>query len=107
MNENKQIKENNQIEQMAKDMYFNTFCPHDLCENCFFKEKCKQRTFAKNLVKQGYRKQSDIAQEIIDKIMEVGIIRYNSKNAKEYYEFEVEKLDNFINQLEKEYGVED
>ena len=93
------MNENKQIEEIKNTLLANTPII-DMPFECF-------EEVAKAIYSAGYRKQSDIAQEIIDKIMEVGIIRYNSKNAKEYYEFEVKKLDNFINQLEKEYGVED
>lgn len=97
MDENKQIKKNNQIEQMAKDMFFNTFCPHDLCENCYFKEKCRQRTFAKNLVNQGYRKQSDTVREFVQKL------KSDFDNDKgNLYVISEERL----NELAKEYGVE-
>lgn len=57
-----------QIEEMAKEMYLNCFCTNDSCETCHFVKKCKQNHFAKNAYNNGYRKISDVIDEFVERL---------------------------------------
>ena len=62
-----QKTEQQQIEEMAKNMCGNNFS-RDACKHCRLWDSCYNE--AKNLYAAGYRKKSDVAKDIISKAFE-------------------------------------
>lgn len=62
--------EQEQIEEMAKEMYLNCFCSHDHCETCHFVKKCNQNHFAKNAYNMSYRKASDVIDGFVERLLD-------------------------------------
>nr|DAY59309.1 MAG TPA: hypothetical protein [Caudoviricetes sp.] len=57
-----------QIEKMAKAMYFNIVCGNKSCSNCYEKDTCRDHNCATRLYNQSYRKASDVIDEFLDLI---------------------------------------
>ena len=62
-----QKTEQQEIEEMAKDMEYEKFCFLRNCTDCPSTSFCSKLKYAKTLVSKNYRKQSDVANEIIQR----------------------------------------
>jgi hypothetical protein len=57
-----------QIEKMAKAMYFNIVCGNKSCSNCYEKDTCRDHNCATRLYNQSYRKASDVIDEFVERL---------------------------------------
>ena len=93
-----------QIEKMAKE--FSGECKESECEKCLFLRYCKAHRLATNIYNADYRKQSEVAREIIDDILEalqgeidtedkLGRIAWDESDTVSYHihQYAEEKLD--------------
>lgn len=72
--------EQEQIEEMAKELSPYGFCKITECESCVRKKcsKCNYYSFAKRYISKGYRKASEVIDEFVEKVL--GKIRYEYEN---------------------------
>lgn len=85
-----QKTEQQQIEEMAKNMCGNNFSRDD-CKHCRLWDSCYNE--AKNLYAAGYRKQSDVAKDIIKRLSRYNV-DYNADLKRE------------LNRIAAEFGAE-
>lgn len=102
--------EQKQIEEMAKELSPYGFCKITICENCNRKKtsKCTYYSFAKRYTIKGYRKQSDTAREIVERLKEL-LHKHEYRNERDgvpFYQMDAESFCDEINDLAAEYGVE-
>lgn len=100
-----------QIEEMAKELSPYGSCKITICENCNRKKnsKCTYYSFAKRYTIKGYRKQSEVAKEFVDRlILELIALRSEEFDGKELaingktYKYLVMRA----KEIAAEYGVE-
>lgn len=97
-----------QIEEMAKVIspYYD-FCKVTRCEDCNRKKlsKCRYYSFAKRCVMNGYRKQSDTAKEILQKLI-YNITANNTNDGYLSESIDYSSTIDDIKELAAQYGVE-
>lgn len=95
--------EQKQIEEMAKAMceeYDTDICKHE----CPMATDCANILIAKRLIAAGYRKQSEVAKNIRDKIETQGRFEFCGADGKEYLTIRTDRFNEIIKAFE--YGVE-